>query len=279
MTQYNKIPFSATLQPKPFTAHIAEEKVRLLCQLVRLSPIGPVSFENTADKNGRYGVERDWLLHAKDEWTSAFDWRKYEKRINSYPNFTVPVVGSDGVEIDVHFAALFSEREDAVPVAMYHGWPGSFMDYADILDLLMQRYRPSDLPYHIIVPSLPGYAFSGAPPANVDYDIKSTALLLDKLMTGLGFQNYIAHGGDLGSGVSREQALGCDACTGFHLSMILAPPPANKDELEMVEAEVKGLKRGMSFRQFGMAYAMEHGTRGATIGFALQSSPIALLCW
>ena len=279
MAQYSKIPPSATLRPTPFTAHIADEKVRLLEDLVRLSPVGPVSFENTADKDGRYGVSRDWLLHAKEEWASSFNWRQYEERINSYPNFTTDVVGSYGEDIQIHFAALFSERDDAIPVAMYHGWPGSFMDYADILDLLRQRYTPSELPYHVIVPSLPGYAFSGTPPVDIDYDIKSTALLFNNLMTGLGFDSYIAHGGDLGSGISREQALECEACSGFHLSMILAPPTPNKDELELVEAEVKNLQRGMAFRQSGMAYAMEHGTRGATIGLALQSSPIALLCW
>lgn len=69
----------------------------------------------------------------------------------------MPVQGQDGEEIEIHFVALFSQRKDAMPLAMYHGWPGSFMDFADMLDLLKERYTPSDLPYHVIVPSLPGY--------------------------------------------------------------------------------------------------------------------------
>lgn len=279
MAQYSKVPSAATLQPEPYMIHVDEEKVELLKDLVRLSPVGPTTFENAADKNGRYGITRDWLLEAKKVWHESFDWRKYEDKMNSFPNFKVPVKGGHGEEVEVHFAALFSERDDAIPLALYHGWPSSFMDFADILDLLKERYSPSELPYHVVVPSLPGYAFSSAPPTDIDYDIKSTAHLFNNLMTGLGFSEYISQGGDLGSGISREQAINHDACVGFHLNMILAPPPANKDELELVPAEVKNLQGGMAFRQTGMAYAMEHGTKGATIGLALQSSPLALLCW
>lgn len=98
-------------------------------------------------------------------------------------------------------------------------------------------------------------------------------------MTGLGFSEYISHGGDLGSGISREQAANCEACKGFHLNMILQPPPPNKDKLPLHEIEKKALPAGLAFRQSGMAYAMEHGTRGATIGLALQASPFAMLSW
>lgn len=153
------------------------------------------------------------------------------------------------------------------------------MDFADLLDIVKEKYSPADLPYHIIVPSLPGYAFSGTPPLTMDYDMKKAAYLLNHLMIGLGLSGYIAQGGDLGSGVSREQAAACEACKGFHLNMLLLPPPPNKDELPMEAIEKKSMGNAMAFRKTGMAYAMEHGTKGGTIGLALQSSPLALLCW
>ena len=135
MADYGKIPASAKLQPKPFKADVDDEKLQHMKDLLKLSPIGPAVFENTskdqganslAPTNRRYGMRRDWLINAKDHWLSNFDWRKHEDHINSFPNFTVPVTDDDGVTIDVHFMALFSEKADAVPIAFYHGWPGRY---------------------------------------------------------------------------------------------------------------------------------------------------------
>lgn len=148
------------------------------------------------------------------DWLTIFR-RKQEDYINSFPNFTVPITDDDGVEFDIHFLALFSEKEDAIPIAFYHGWPGSFFEFLSLVSILKKRYSPQDLPYHIIVPSLPGYAFSSGPPVDVDYNINKAAATLNKLMEGLGFKSgYLAQGGDLGSAVSRYQAANCDSCKG-----------------------------------------------------------------
>lgn len=211
-------------------------------------------------------------------WLEEFDWRKHEDRINSFPNFTASVRDDDGTTIDVHFLALFSERSDAIPIAFFHGWPGSFLEFFDLVDLLKKRHTPKDLPYHVIVPSLPGYAYSSGPPLDRDYSSEEMTSVLNKLLVGLGFgSGYLAQGGDIGSFVSRRLAAHYDACKGMHLNMFGIPPPENRDELPVDELEKKVLLRAEEFYNTGIAYAQEQGQRTATLGLALSSSPLALL--
>ncbi|OQO14491.1 hypothetical protein B0A48_01369 [Cryoendolithus antarcticus] len=278
MADYSIAPPGATISPKPFKAHVAEEKLQLLKDLVKLSPIGTASFENTG-AGRRYGMKREWLANAKEVWSTSFDWRKHEDRINSYPNFTVPITDDGGITIDVHFIALYSQKKGAIPIAFYHGWPGSVLEFLDMLDLVKKKYTPETLPYHIIVPSLPGYTYSSGPPLDQDYGMVQASMCLDKLMRGLGFAAYLAQGGDIGSRVSRTQASRSDACVGFHLNMISMPPPENHAELEVSALEKGALPRVNDFMSTGSAYAFEHGSRTATIGLALSASPIAMLSW
>lgn len=154
-------------------------------------------------------------MAAQQEHITDHNRRKREDYINSFPNFTVPITDDDGLKFDIHFLALFSEKEDAIPIAFYHGWPGSFMEFLSICSILKKRYSPKDLPYHVIVPSLPGYGYSSGPPVDADYTIEKAAATLNKLMEGLGFKSgYLAQGGDLGSFVSRHQATYFDSCKG-----------------------------------------------------------------
>lgn len=289
MADYSKIPSSATLQPKPFKAHVDDEKLQHMKDLLKLSSIGPAVWENTSKDQGetllstparKHGMRRDWLESAKDEWLNKFDWRKHEDHINSFPNFTVPVTGDDGIKIDVHFMALFSEKADAVPILMTHGWPGSFLEFLKIFGILKQRYSPKDLPYHVVAPSLPGYAYSSGPGVDVDYTTAQAADLMGKLMVGLGFESgYLAQGGDIGSFVSRHLAATHDACKGMHLNMFAVGPPEGEKAKQMDEVEAKAFPRGQQFRDNGSAYMQEHGTRTATIGLVLSSSPLAMLAW
>src|ERR1700744_4812584 len=107
----------------------------------------------------------------------------------------------------MQFLALFSEKVDAIPIAFFHGWPGSILEFLDLLDILRKRHSPNDLPYHVIVPSLPGYAYSSGPPLDKDYAVDIAVGALHNLMVGLGFgSGYLAQGGDIGSHVSRTLA-------------------------------------------------------------------------
>lgn len=279
MADYSTIPAGATLKPEPFKAHVSDEKLQQFKNLIKLSPIGITTFENI-NAGRRYGTQREWLVNAKETWLNAFDWRKHEDRINSLPNFHALVKDDQGIEIDVQFLALFSKKKDAIPIAFWHGWPGSILEFLDLLDLIKKKYPSAEeLPYHIIVPSLPGYAYSSGPPLDRDYTMPQAAFCMDKLMRGLGFSSYLGQGGDLGSFVCRILYAGSDACKGVHVNMLAMQPPEDADKLEADEVEKAAMARGKEFTDTGSSYALEHGTRTATIGLALAASPIAMLSW
>jgi pimeloyl-ACP methyl ester carboxylesterase len=139
------------------------------------------------------------------------------------------------VELNIHFVALFSEKPGAIPVALFHGWPGkldgsclkfmrstsnlntgSFLEFLPILSLMKEKYTPQTLPYHLIVPSLPGYAFSDTPPLDREFDVRDISNFMNQLMIDLGFESgYIAQGGDIGSRVSRTLGIEHAACKGL----------------------------------------------------------------
>ncbi|SMQ45574.1 unnamed protein product [Zymoseptoria tritici ST99CH_3D7] len=139
----------ATLKPRPFKAQVSDEDLSDFKQLLKLSKIGPKTYENrTADVKDfiHFGISRQWLSDAKQGLESSYDWRKTEARINSYPNFTVPIVDKNedghgtGFVFDIHFIALFSKKSDAAPLLLLHGWPGSFLEFLGALEVLKSRY-------------------------------------------------------------------------------------------------------------------------------------------
>ncbi|PVH74729.1 alpha/beta-hydrolase [Cadophora sp. DSE1049] len=273
-------PPGATLKPTQFVAHIDDKKLSDFRTLLELSPIGPPTYENSTRLDGQYGIGRQWLMDMKDTWLNRYDWRKTEDRINSFPNYTVSIKARDGDVYTVHFLAVLSENPKAAPVCLLHGWPGSFIEFLSFLDMARSKYSPKDLPYHYIVPSLPGYAYSSGPSVKKEWNNEDIAFVMNELMVGLGFSGYIAHGGDIGSFISRILAVSYDACKAIHLNFCLtAEEPKGVNAADVAEEEKKNLNRLVAFGTTGNAYAKEHGTKGGTIGLALSSSPLALLCW
>jgi microsomal epoxide hydrolase len=141
--------------------------------------------------------------------------------MNSVPHFKTPVRNGED-DLDIHFIGLFSERQDAIPILLLHGWPGSILEFLPILSDLVSKYTPSTLPYHFIAPSLPGYAFSSPPPLNKDFCIEDIARVMNQLMLDLGFgTGYVVQGGDIGSKVGRVLAAEHDACRAVHCNASL----------------------------------------------------------
>ncbi|CAK7218498.1 hypothetical protein SEUCBS140593_003567 [Sporothrix eucalyptigena] len=146
--------------------------------------------------------------------------------------------------------------------------------------MLRKRYTPETLPYHLIVPSLPGYTFSSAPPVDKDIDSDDAARVLHQLTVLLGFDAYMIQGGDLGGRIGRVVAANYPACKAIHLNTGPMPPPVPSELKSPInESERAGLDRHFLFKQTGSAYAYAHATRPATMGFVLSSSPVALLAW
>ncbi|KAK6597580.1 epoxide hydrolase 4 [Botrytis cinerea] len=261
---------------KSFTLDILDEDFAKFTQLLELSRIGPLVYE-TSEQNGlKFGITHEWITKTKDYWLHEYDWRAQEKHINSFPNYTVEIEG-----LTVHFVALFSEKEDAVPITLLHGWPGSFIEFLPMASLLREKYLPKDLPYHIIIPSIPGYTLSSGGPLDKEWCVSDSARVLHTLMLELGFKRYIAHGGDVGSFLATTMAVSYEQCVALHLnspsSLIIPEEGSNGKELSNFEKKI--IERAKSWAEEGKGYAIEHNTRPATIGLAINSNPLSLLSW
>lgn len=196
---FGELPSGVLKAPEKFTLQVPDQSVDAFQQLLKLSKIGPETWYNKQE-DGQFGVSRKWLIDAKEAWLK-FDWRKQEARINSVPNFKAKVEDADLGRVDVHFTALFSNKTDATPIIFMHGWPGSFLEFFPVIDLLVSKYTPDTLPYHVVVPSLPGYGLSaGSIPLEKETEQEAVARTLHQLMLDLGFRSgYAAQGGNVGS--------------------------------------------------------------------------------
>ena len=223
------------------------------------------------------GVQSATLRELARFWTSEYDWRRCEASLTALPQFVTRIDG-----VDIHFIHVRSPHEDALPMVMTHGWPGSVLELLEsigpLTDPTAHGGRAEDA-FHLVLPSLPGYGFSGEP-AELGWDVARTARAWAELMRRLGYTRYVAQGGDLGAIVS--DAMGRQApegLLGIHLNLLSAtigaatPPPGNTEEEKAAQAATK------TFRTSGFGYFLEQGTRPQTIGYALLDSPVALAAW
>ncbi|KAJ5623258.1 hypothetical protein N7490_011863 [Penicillium lividum] len=271
---FGTLPSTAKVSPTPFTVSIPKAQVDELETLIKLAKLAPHTYENS-QLDSRYGVTTDWLVTMKDQWLRSYKWRTTEDRINSFPQWTTEIEG-----ITIHFVGLFSEKIDAIPILLCHGWPGNFLEFLPMLELFQKEYTPSSLPYHLIVPSMPGYTFSSGPPLDRDFGTKDIARVLDQLMQNIGFESgYVAQGGDIGSMVARHLAVDHESCKAAHINVCFMGRPAGMMDDHLSDAEKRGIERQSKFRMLDFAYGIEHGTRPSTIGHVVSTSPMALLAW
>src|SRR5690349_4750326 len=162
-----------------------------------------------------YGIPLARVRALAERWRHGYDWRAHEAALNAIPQFST--------EIDdqrVHFLHVRSGNPNALPLLLLHGWPGSVLEFRDML-------APLSEDFHLVVPSLPGFGFSGAT-GQRGWDVQRIARALAELMTRLGYQRFGAHGGDWGSGVARSLgALAPDRVTGVHVNYLPTPGPAD----------------------------------------------------
>ncbi|KAJ1324762.1 microsomal epoxide hydrolase [Microdochium nivale] len=278
--KFSTVPPEARKVPEAFTLHVPDQHLHDFQTLLRLSPIGPETYYNRQE-DGQFGVSRKWLAEAKNAWLES-NWRDVEDRVNAFPNFKAQVENPEGNTVEIHFAALFSNRANAKPLICMHGWPGSFLEFLPMLGLLATKYTPDTLPYHIVVPSLPGYGLSdNARPLDAEGDMATVAAILHQLMLDLGFgRGYVASGGDVGSGLARNMSHYAE-CKAIHVNLLMGAEGGSEIKAEYYSnpGELAHLERARAWDSTGRGYAIEHGTRPATIGLVLSSSPLALLAW
>ncbi|KAI0082847.1 alpha/beta-hydrolase [Panus rudis PR-1116 ss-1] len=238
-----------------------------------------------------YGTDLHWLKIMKEKWVKDFDWKTVEARMNAFSHFRVPIEG-----INLHFIHQRSTRADAVPLILTHGWPGSFWEFHRIIEPLTNP--PAGEPaFHVVVPSVPGFGFSSAPP-KAGWTMKDNARIFNHLMTGvLGYESYMAQGGDIGSLVTIILATDAyPACKLINLNAMQGPPtlgamltlpffllPTTLRQWLYskiyTEDELRDFGRSFQAAKSGMAYFLQQATRPATIGYALYDSPVGLLAW
>jgi pimeloyl-ACP methyl ester carboxylesterase len=231
------------------------------------------SKELVADRS--QGVQLEALQALARYWLNEYDFGRIEARLNALPQFVTEI---DGVE--VHFVHVRSEHENALPLIMTHGWPGSVIEMLDSVGPLTDptgHGGSADDGFHLVLPSLPGYGLS-AERVEIGWDLGRTARAWAALMRRLGYTRYVAQGGDVGAGVT--DAMGRQApegLIGIHTNLLVpalgGPMPTNTDEERAAAAQIA------TFRQSGNGYFVEMATRPQTIGYALLDSPVALAGW
>ncbi|HEY7264164.1 MAG TPA: epoxide hydrolase [Trebonia sp.] len=220
------------------------------------------------------GVPLDYLRELCAYWAGRYDWRATEHRLNQIPQFTTVIDG-----LDIHFLHIRSPLAGAMPLVMTHGWPGSFVEFERVLGPLTDppAHGAAAPAFDVVVPSLPGYGFSGKPAAP-GWDIHRIARAWAELMSRLGYPRFMAMGGDWGTSVSTSLALQHpDRLLGIHLVPPLAPPDRSAGDL--TGEERAGLAELEERRRTGSGYAAVHGTRPQTIGYSLTDSPAGLCAW
>ena len=258
---------------RPFTVEIPEEALDDLRR--RLATTRWPSRELVGDRS--QGVQLATMQALRQYWATEYEGRRVESRLNALPQFTTEIDG-----MNIHFVHVKSEHQDALPLIMTHGWPGSVIEMLDSADPLTNPTAHGGTAtdaFHLVLPSLPGYGFSGEP-AEVGWDLVRTARAWSELMRRLGYDRYVAQGGDVGAGVTDAMGrLGPEGLVGIHTNLLV---PALNDPASLPsdgDAERAALTAIKTFQTSGNGYFTEMATRPQTIGYALLDSPAALAAW
>ncbi|GEL18727.1 epoxide hydrolase family protein [Pseudonocardia asaccharolytica] len=222
------------------------------------------------------GMPVDYVRELCRYWEQKYDWRATEAEINGYPQFITGLDGGGDDIVNVHFLHVRSPHQKALPLLLTHGWPGSLVEFLDVLDALTDPPDPADA-FHVVCPSLPGFGFSGKP-TRPGWGVERIATAWAQLMDRLGYRRYGAQGGDWGSMITAALGIGApEHVIGIHLTMPLAPRP--DDDRRLTEAERSAAADRKSFWRTGSGYAAVQATRPQTLGYGLLDSPAGQCAW
>jgi pimeloyl-ACP methyl ester carboxylesterase len=258
---------------QPFKAAIPEKELVELRR--RIAATRWPTRELVEDRS--QGVQLGTLQKLANYWTTEYDWRKGEARLNALPQFTTEI---DGVKI--HFIHVKSRHENALPLIMTHGWPGSVIELLETVGPLTDPTAhggTAEDAFHLVLPSLPGYGFSSEP-TELGWDSGRIALAWAELMKRLGYTRYVAQGGDVGALVTDVMGRQAPAgLAGIHLSL-LAGAPFIVDKLPKESEQERVAHAALAtFMTDGFGYFQEQVTRPQTIGYSLLDSPVGLAAW
>lgn len=213
------------------------------------------------------GVPQRYLRGLADYWVEEFDWRAVETAVNRYPQFVRRID-----DLPIHFLHARTSRADSQALLLLHGWPSSPLEFLDVIDPLL------DLGYDVVVPSLPGFAWSGTP-HQAGWGVQRIAKALTGLMADLGYDSYGVHGGDWGTPVAVHMATHDEAhVSGIHLTSLVTVPAASEIPL-MSGAEIETMAEAARFDAVGTGWRKLQSTRPVTLAYSLADSPVGQLAW
>jgi pimeloyl-ACP methyl ester carboxylesterase len=257
----------------PFEVHVPE--AALVDLKIRLADTRWPNKEPVADWS--QGVPLAKARALVEYWRTRYDWRRVERSLNALPQFRTQIDG-----LGVHFIHVRSKHPDALPIVITHGWPGSIIEFlqvvAPLVDPTTHGGRPDDA-FHVVIPSLPGFGFSDKP-TEPGWRLPRIAKVWGVLMQRLGYTRYVAQGGDWGAGVTTwmaKQQLQGLAAIHLNLPVLFPPPPPSSGEYTAAEQGV--LAQLGKYASDGSGYAAIQGTRPQTLGYGLADSPVGQAMW
>jgi microsomal epoxide hydrolase len=254
---------------KPFKVNISDQIIKDIYEKVKKYPW----HEMPKDGGWEYGTNLDYIKKISKYWTDKFDWRKQEAKINKYSNFITKVD-----DIDIHFIQEKGSGSNPMPLLINHGWPGSIVEFLDIIEKLAhpERFGGDEKDaFDVIAPSLPGYGFSGRPARPMGP--RKIANILNKFMTeNLGYKNYLAQGGDWGATISNW--LGYDhskTCSAIHINCLTMRHPGGPQTKEEKDWQIKFDKD----QKMQDGYRTQQATKPQTLSYGMMDSPVGIAAW
>jgi len=257
---------------RPFHIEIAEEQIEDMRR--RIGQTRWPTKELVADRS--QGVQLATLRELAPYWETDYDWRKVESKLNALPQFKTEIDG-----VDIHFIHVKSQHENALPLIMTHGWPGSVIELLETVGPLTDPTAhggSAEDAFDLVLPSIPGYGFSGEP-SEVGWGPARVAPAWAELMHRLGYTRYVAQGGDVGASITDAMGrLAPEGLVGIHTNLLVTGLGGG-DHPSDTEEEKAAIAALATFRASGFGYFLEQATRPQTIGYALLDSPVALAAW
>ena len=255
---------------KEFEIFVPDEKIELLNQKIDLTRWP----DEINDDRWTLGTNKAYLQDAVKTWRNNFDWRKHETKLNEAGSFKYKT--NSGLEL--HYLHKKSNSKNAIPLLLTHGWPGSVQEFLKIIPELAAG--KDGIEFDVVCPSIPGYGFSDKP-QELGMNSEEVAKLENELMLALGYEKYIAQGGDWGSMITKWIAeLFPENCIGIHLNLVIAFPPEGEDSMQgVLQEEIEGMKNIEKYQATGYGYFAIQSTKPQTVGYGLNDSPVGLAAW
>lgn len=265
-------------EPKPFTIAVSDQVLDDLSRRLHQARLPGAP----QDAGWHYGVNPDYFARLITYWRESYDWRRAEAELNRFSHFKAPVALGDDSCVDVHFIHEQGDGDEALPLLLLHGWPGSIFEFQEVIaPLTHPAGNGGDLRdnFDVVVPSLPGYGFSEAPPAPIGP--RQIAGMMHHLMREvLGYQRYAVQGGDWGALIAAWMALDYGGpVAAVHLNMTALRPPLGAEFPAVTAEEKTWIDFARTRMRRETAYQDVHATKSQSLAYGLTDSPVGLAAW